>query len=152
MVVVVKPTYAGFLVFLRSSVVGFSTTVLPDSEPIIQAAYDNALQLVNVTISTVSGFFYTQAVYMLGADIICNYAPDQAGLDFFSTLRDKWNILKFVSGTIQWGGDQGTQTSLVVPEAAKMFTLSDLQRLKTPWGRQYLALAQSYGPSVHGIT
>jgi len=149
---VVKPTYAGFLLFLRSSVVGFNTTVLPDAEPVIPAAYENALQLVNQTIATVSGFFYTQAVYMLGADIICNYAPDQAGQTYFSTLRDKWNVLKFVSGTIQWGGDQGTQTSLVVPEAAKMFTLSDLQNLKTPWGRNYLAIAQKYGPSVWGIT
>ncbi len=149
---VVKPTPEGFLVFLRSSVVGFSTTVLPDNEPTIPAAYENALELVNCTIAKVSGFFYTQAVYMLGADIVCNYAPDQAGLTFFADLREKWNTLKFVSGTIQWAGDQGTQTSLVVPEAAKMFTLADLQSLKTPWGRNYLSIAQRYGPSIWGIT
>ena len=146
-----EPSLAGFLVFLRSSMVGFSTTVLPDSEPVIEAAYENALALVNETLK-VAGYFYTQAVYNLGADIIVNFAPDQTDQTFFQGTREKWNILKFVSGTIQWAGDNGSQSSLVVPKAAQMFTLSDLQRLKTPWGRQYLSIAQSYGPSVWGIS
>lgn len=148
----VEPTLSGFFVFLRSGAVGFSTTVLPDTEPVIPAAFEMALETVNQVIRQVIGYWYTQAVYNLGADIVCNYAPDQPDQEFFSKLRGQWNILKNVSGTIQWAGDEGTQTSLVVPEAAKMFTISDLQNMKTPWGRVYLSIAQKYGPSVIGIT
>jgi hypothetical protein len=31
-------------------------------------------------------------------------------------------------------------------------TLAQLQNLKTPYGREYLALAQSYGPNVWGLS
>ena len=41
--------------------------------------------------------------------------------------------------------------SLVVQKAAEAFQLSDLQNLKTPWGRTYLGFAQKYGPSVWGV-
>jgi len=147
-----QPTLAGFLVFLRSPVVGFNTTVLPDSEPVIPAAYEWAIELVNQNINCVANYWYTQAVYNLGADVIVNFAPDQAGQTFFADLRSNWNVLKNVSGTIKWAGDEGTQTALVVPKAAEMFTISDLQNMKTPWGRNYLAIAQKYGPSVWGIS
>jgi len=42
--------------------------------------------------------------------------------------------------------------SLVVMEAAKMFTLSNLQNLKDIYGRTYLGYAQSYGPSTFGLS
>ena len=34
----------------------------------------------------------------------------------------------------------------------KNFTIKDINNLKTFWGQQYLALAQSYGPSTWGIS
>lgn len=154
-----RPSLAGFLVFLRSSAVGFTTAVLPDSEPVIAEAYALAIETVNRTISCVSGLFYTQAVYNLGADLVVNFAPDVdnappvtgSELPYFAYLRDKWNILKFVSGTIQSASDEGSSTGLVVPKAAENFTLADLQNLKSPWGRNYLSIAQRYGPSVWGM-
>jgi len=47
--------------------------------------------------------------------------------------------------------DEATSQTLLTPEAMKGLTLADLQNLKTPWGRQYLAFAQSYG-TLWGIT
>ena len=41
---------------------------------------------------------------------------------------------------------------VIVQEAAKNFTLANLQALKDPYGRQYLALAQSYGPETWGMS
>ncbi len=41
---------------------------------------------------------------------------------------------------------------MVVQEAAKNFTLANLQNLKTPWGRTYLGFAQAYGPSIIGLS
>ena len=71
---------------------------------------------------------------------------------FFSDLRKKMNIDGFVSGVISSSGDEGTNQSMVVQEAAKQFTLKDLQNLKTPWGRTYLGLAQSFGPTTWGLS
>jgi hypothetical protein len=35
---------------------------------------------------------------------------------------------------------------MATPDFVKTLTLANLQQLKTPWGRQYLAYAQSAGP------
>jgi hypothetical protein len=40
---------------------------------------------------------------------------------------------------------------LLNPEAMKTFTLANLQNLKTPWGREYLAIAQRAG-TTWGLT
>ena len=157
------PTLAGFISFLRN-VVGITTTVLPDASPVIPMAYQVALDLVNLALSCTP--IYALAVYNLGADRVLNFAQDLPnaaiipgsvspanpnGLAYFAFTRYKWNIFGFVSGVVQSTGDESTNVSMVVQEAAKNFTLGDMQNLKTPYGRQYLAFAQDYGPSVWGI-
>ena len=47
--------------------------------------------------------------------------------------------------------DETTGETLVVMDAAKGFTLSNLQNLKTPWGRTYLGFAQQFG-TLWGLT
>jgi|SRR5581483_3520709 len=168
------PTLAGFIAFVRNA--GFDTTVVPDSSVWLKYALANAMAIVNpalravclptqdaVGVSISDGrTIYTEAVYNLGTDNLVNYAPDLPGAPnvdgseppqpMFAYLRTKWNILGFVSGVIQSAGDEGTNESMVVQEAAKNFTLSDLQNLKTPWGRTYLGLAQMYGPTTWGMS
>lgn len=73
-------------------------------------------------------------------------------LAFFSGLRTQWNVLGLVPGVVQSTGDQGTNTSLVVPEFFKTMTLEQLDLIKTPWGRAYLAYAQKAGPTVFGVS
>lgn len=112
---------------------------------------------------------YALAVYNLAADNLLNYAhdlpdadivegsgdpddPANPGLPFFAWTRKQLNINGFVPGVIESSSDNGTGNSLVVQEAAKNFTLANLQQLKTTYGRTYLAFAQSYGPSTWGIS
>lgn len=165
-----KPTLAGFLVFVRTTM-GINTTVLPDDSAVIPMALGVALQIVNQALKAVgcgplvAGVpqvsIYTLAVYNLAGSNIINYAQDLDGaapvegsvppMAYFAYLRQKWNINGFVSGVIQSAGDEGTNESMVVQEAAKNFTLSDLQNLKDPYGRAYLAFAQRYG-TLWGMT
>lgn len=103
---------------------------------------------------TVPVSIYTLAVYNLAGDNVINYAPDIAAPPnntYFADLRKSFDTNGFVSGVIQSASDESTSESMVVQEAAKNFTLANLQNLKTPWGRTYLAFAQSYGPSIIGF-
>lgn len=160
MAVPTRPTLAGFTGFIRT-IMGIDATILPDDSPFIPFAYAVSLEIVNVQINIVSCLMYTLAVYNLGGDNIINYADDlpdaapypgsQPPLPYFAYMRSKWNINGFVSGVIQSASDEGTSESMVVQEAAKNFTLSDVQNLKTPYGRQYLAIAQRTG-TIWGLS
>lgn len=161
MTVATRPTLAGFILFIRN-VMGINTTILPDNSDVIALAYAVALEIVNRQIRLASSLMYTLAVYNLGGDNIINYAqdlPDAAKISgsdppqaFFAYTRAQWNVNGFVSGVVNSTSDEGTSVSLVVQKAAENFTLSDLQNLKTPYGRQYLAIAQKYGPNIWGLS
>lgn len=139
-----SPSLEGFLVFIRETMV-ISTTYLPDDAPVIAEAYDMAIAVTNLFLAQAPGPIYRQAVYNFGGDYIINWAPDQTGETYFDNLRTTWNIYDFISGVIEASSDESSSQTLVVPKAAETFTLSDLQNLKTPYGRQYLALAQRFG-------
>jgi hypothetical protein len=161
-----QPTLAGFQNFIKN-VMKVPASALPVTSPFIGYAFANALALVNPALRVVcipqfdaaqvelnSGGFsiYSEAVYNLAADNLINYAPDQNGSKYFAKLRKQLNITGFVSGIVQASADESTSVSLVVQDAAKNFTLANIQNLKTPYGRQYLGWAQSYGPSTWGIS
>lgn len=161
-----QPTLAGFQDFI-TTVMKVPTEALPLNSPFIAYAFANALALVNPALRAVpvpqqdaagaslnSGGWtiYAIAVYNLAASNLISYAPDQDGFLYFTALREKLNINGFISGIVQSSSDDGTSVNLVVQEAAKAFTLANLQQLKDPYGRAYLALAQSYGPTTWGLT
>jgi hypothetical protein len=161
-----QPSLAGFLNFVRTQM-GITTAVLPDSSPVIAMALGVALAIANPWFACVGRTLwpgivipgvpqvsiYTLMVYNLAGSNLINYAQDVpdappvkgSELPYFENLRDKWDINGFVSGIIQESHDETTGNSMVVQEAAKNFTLADLQYLKDPYGRQYLAFAQRYG-------
>ena len=163
------PTVAGFLSFVRT-IMGIGTDVLPDDSPVIPIAFSVALNIVNPALcgvcidATALGGVqvdqYTLAVYNLAGDNLLNYAqdatdaPDVEGSDppapYFKNLRKVWNMTGFTPGVVQSTNDESTGVSYVVQEAAKNFTLGNLQNLKTPYGRAYLAIAQDYG-EIWGI-
>ena len=172
---VTGPTLAGFIEFVRISM-GISTSVLPDNSMWLRFALANAIALCNPALCVVAlpltdaagvvlsdgRTIYTEAVYNLGADNLINYAQDDPSapvvpgseppLRYFAYARAQWNINGFVSGVIQTASDESTSESMIVQEAAKNFTLGNIQSLKTSWGRTYLAMAQSFGPSLWGIS
>lgn len=139
-----QPTLAGFLVFIRSNM-KIPVERLTDNDPVIAMAFAVALEIVNLTIQCASPLIYKLAVYNLAGDNIINYASDQPPSIYWAELRKSFDSNGFVPGVIQSAGDESTSDSYVIQEAAKNFTLANLQQLKTPWGRQYLAFAQSYG-------
>lgn len=173
-----QPTLAGFLTFVRTTM-GISTVVLPDNSIYLGWAFAVALAIVNPALRCIgipsqdstgapltggqTYSIYALAVFNLGGDNLINYAQDLSGaaiipgsgdpgLPFFAYARKQLNINGFVSGVISGSNDESTGQTLVVQEAAKNFTLANLQQLKTIYGRQYLAFAQSYGPSTWGIS
>ncbi len=157
-----QPTLSGFQWFLLN-VAGFKITSLPPASPVVAWALSFAVQIVNPALRAASGCgppiagtpetsVYVTAVYNLATDLVVQFAQDQPGSGFFARLRKKLNVNSFVSGVISGASDESTSQTMVVQEAAKNFTLDDLQRLKTPWGRAYLALAQAFGPTTWGLS
>lgn len=159
-----RPTLAGFTNFVRNNM-GVPESALPNDatgQYWISFAYEVALQIVNRQIAIASCKLYTLAVYNLGGDNLINFTPDVPNCTavegsnppacYFANLRSIYNTYGFVSGVITSAADESTSESMVVMDAAAKFTLANLQQLKTPWGRAYLGIAQSAGPSVWGIT
>ena len=157
-----QPTLSGFQWFLLN-VAHFNANVLPPTSPTVAWALSFAVQIVNPALRAASGCgppiagtpetsVYVTAVYNLATDLVVQFVQDQQGFSFFAKLRKKLNVNSFVSGVISAASDESTSQTMVVQEAAKNFTLQDLQNLKTPWGRMYLSLAQAYGPTLWGLT
>jgi len=95
---------------------------------------------------------YTLAVYNLGADRFIRLAQDTPGTTFYSSLRQQFNILKFRPGVVLASGDEGSSETLLVPDWYRELPMTAQQLLETPWGRDYLAYAQMYGPYVVDIS
>lgn len=150
---VVAPTLAGYLDFLQNTV-QIPSAALPTNSPYIQLTYDVSVATVNRALCSVSSQIYTLAVYNLATSLLLSWCPDQAGpppQTYFANAREQWNINNFITGVVNASSDEGTSQSMVVQKAAENFTLDDLQRLKDPYGRQYLQWAQKYG-SLWGLT
>jgi hypothetical protein len=143
-----EPTLAGFLTFLRN-IANINTTVLPDTSPVITFAFNYAMNICSDLLPLLSlapgNFLYITAVYNLGTDILYTYAQDQPGQVYFTQVQQKYQLHTFVSGVVTFAGDEGTQSSLTVPEAFKGLTIANLQNLKTPYGRTYLQIVQDIG-------
>jgi hypothetical protein len=146
-----EPTQAGFLAWVRAFM-GIGTAALPDDAPAIGYAYAVATELVPCELQAISPTMYMLAVYNLGGDNLINYAPDQAGQTFFADARKLYRCNDFVMGVVASTGDNGTSTSLAVPDALRELTLAQLQNMKTPYGRRYMSIVQSLGPTIWGIS
>lgn len=143
------PTLDGFMQWMRGQ--GFSGEVLPGDSIFWSLVYDISLRTVIPELAVAGPQIYTLAVYNLGADMMVNWAPDQPGQTYFQDLRKSYGTFAFAPGVVTTAGDQGTSGSLLNPEFMKELSLANLQNMKTPYGRQYLAWAQSFGP-LWGLT
>lgn len=168
-------TVAGYLSFIRNVMV-ISEEVLPDNSIWVGGTFNVAYNRVNPAIRKFRNVNnvppYTSpspwptpfalAVYNLAGDRLINFAQDLPDADpvdgsnpaqpYFAYMRSQLKILSYVGGTVQSTSDEGTSVGLVVPKAMENFTLADLQNLKTPWGRNYMGIAQEYGPSGWGLS
>ena len=142
----ITPTIAGFAAFLQG-VVGIPQTVLgaANVQTAISDAYQVAFTTTNDSLAQAPGPLYANAVYCLGTDWLLNWAPDPPNGNYFTKKRKELKLTAFQSGVVSSSGDEGTNVTLEVIEAAKNLTFDDLQRMKTVYGRQYIAIAQKYG-------
>lgn len=70
----------------------------------------------------------------------------------FYTLRQRFGITRFQPGMVANASDQGTGAGLLNPDFMRRLQFQDLDYAKTPYGRDYLALAQRFGPVLAGLT
>ena len=134
------PDLAGFILFVRNTM-GVSADVLPDDDPSISNAYALSIAWVNHDIACISAILYTQAVYNLAASFLLNFGPESV----FGQKREELGLINFTAGVISASADESTSQTRAVSDALKNLSLADLQQLKDPWGRWYLAIAQQYG-------
>lgn len=158
-----QPTLAGFTAWVYG-VMGVPAEWLPSDSIVITYAYDTALATVNPVFRCVPGPIFLQMVYNLAGHFLVSWAPDVTttppypyisvdgvNYGYFEWYRKQNNVLGFTTGIVQTATDQGTSTTMVVPDQAKNLTLSQLGLLSTPFGRFYLGLAQDWG-SPWGLT
>jgi hypothetical protein len=142
---------ASFLWFIRN-IMGITTDQLPDASGFIPYALTTALQYVSDQINNYSPLLYTQALNNFAGDWLINYAPDNASATvpanktFFTTTRTGYKINNFSVGIVQSAADESTSDALTVPDFVKGLTMQNLQQIKTPYGRQYMAITQELGP------
>lgn len=134
----------GYILFIRDQM-GINDTVLPTDSPSIETSLAIAKEIVNEVINAVSPLIFELATYNLAGDTLINIAQDQSGQTFFADLRERWNINGFVGGVVQETHDETTGQTMLLPDFMKNLTMADLQTLKTPYGRQYMAFAQRWG-------
>ncbi len=139
------PTLAGFQNFV-SNYMNIPASALPVGAPAVSFAFQIAADLVNPVLNCVSPDLFTLATYNLAGSNLIEYAPDQTGQTYFADLRAAFKINSFAPGLVSSTSDNSTSTSLEMPAFAKNLSLSDLQILKTPWGRRYLEIAAKSGP------
>lgn len=113
---------------------------------------DIAQEIVNGTLACVSSSIYTLAVYNLAADRLVNFGSDVPNQTYFEDLRAQFRILDVSVGVPSSANDSGVGVGILNPEQMRMFTLQDLQTLKTPMGRQYMSFAQAYGTTIWGLS
>lgn len=144
-------TRAGFVTFIRNSM-GITAAVLPDASTDIDAALALAIEIVSDLLSQVSTVIYDNAVYNLAGHNLIEDAQDvtptviyQNGLPYFAYWRSEWKINMFVPGVLSSTSDEGTSSAYNNPEFMNRLMMSDLQLIKTPFGRAYLGYAQRIG-------
>ena len=148
----VNPTYPNlpdFVTFCQAQ--GVTTAILPANSDYYTWAFNYADDIV-VTVPQVPYGLYVIAVYNLGLHHLLTIAQDQVGQTFFTSARTQFSLMSFVVGGVASSSDEATSQTLVVPEFMKNLTYSDIDVQKTPWGRQYLGYAQSYGPTVVDVS
>jgi hypothetical protein len=127
--------------------------IAPDCLPTdwVLWSYQNAINNVYSLIGALDPINYTLAVYNWGADWLLNWSPDQNGQNFFTNQRKVWNLLTPKTGLVESASDESTSSSYAVSDAMRNMTIGSLNQFNTPYGRAYLAIAQSMG-TLWGLT
>jgi len=148
------PTYEGFVAWV-TAVMGVPTGNMPDDST-LQVAYNEALNLAYLGLASIPSVsstmsIYAMAVYNLGGHILVEIAQDAQNQNFWSNLRNQFQINSMLPGFITQAHDQGTGEGMYIIKQLEGMTLFGLQLMKTPWGRWYLMIAGQWG-TIWGLT
>jgi hypothetical protein len=165
-----RPNIIDFTWWLQTNV-SIPEAALPTSSPYPQYALWQALELVlcdrglpygatyvdcsvPVPRNLWGGISYTLATYNCATHLLLGIAPDMPGQNFFTAARSNsgFNIVNPSTGLVAAASDVTTSSTLTPPKWASGLTVSQLGFMKTPYGREYLAYNQAYGPTVWGVT
>jgi hypothetical protein len=148
------PNLADYVDFLTFTV-GIDPAYLPPGSPFVGYALKRALKLVNND-PRADQEDYTIAVYNCAAHIQYEITPDVvingAAFTFFRDARASYDLYKQSSGVVSASTDVSTSATFAVPNAIAQLMISDLDFMKTFWGRQFLAYQQNYGPTVWDLS
>lgn len=144
------PNVTDLYTFL-TTVAGVPVSALPANSPYIAWALSFSEEMTLQVLRAVGQDFYCFAVYLLATSFLINWCPDQPGQTFFTDTRKSLDIAGFTGGTVQSASDQGTSAGLDAPDFIKGLTPGQLQALRDPFGRQWLAMMADNGP-IWGIS
>jgi len=149
------PNIVDFLEFLANSV-QIPAAALPASSPWPQYALTQAVALVLLPPALPAAILYVLACYNCATHLLFTICPDQNGQNYFATARGAgttgFGLIQPSTGLVISTSDQGTSASLAEPKWAPGLTVSQLGFYKTPYGREYLAWNQSYGPTIVALS
>ncbi|EIX6431205.1 hypothetical protein MKU92_000022 [Salmonella enterica] len=146
MVQPLKPTFDGFVAYIRT-VVCIPESAIADDSPWLKASYAAGLEWVNTGMGLERlPLIYTTTVYNAGTSILINHAPDISPSTYFSDARKTFGIGKAVNGLMTAAADQGTSGSTVISDAMSNLSLADLMMMQDPYGRQVIAVLMEQGP------
>ena len=144
------PNLTDFTTFVYNQ--GVPSADLPTTSDYLQWAFDWGVNITLLPPADMPAILYVLACYNIGMHQLLKIAQDVSGQSFFTQQRAAFSLLGFTAGVIGSSGDQGTADSLVTSEYFKGLTLSALDALKTPWGREYLDYSQQYGSTIIGVS
>lgn len=121
----------------------------PVASWIVPTSLQIAFNWVNTQLACAG--IYAIACYNLAADFLLNLAPDVPDQTYFKDERAKLKLMVPQLGIIQSSSNEGSSASFTALEWASRLTMFDIQRLKTPYGRAYLEMAQQAG-TLWGLT
>lgn len=159
------PNLADFLIFISNQPNAPNSTELPSNSLYPTWAFNQALDIA-LSGGALPSILYVLAVYNLAYHLLLKIAQDVPGQTYFTQAQTLYGLLSvqttlngqtvgpsaWSAGVVSSAGDQGTNTTLEVPEWTQTLTLQANDLLKTSWGRYYLDYAQSYGPTIVDVT
>lgn len=134
-----------------TTVAGVPTGALPSGSPYVTWALSYAEEQTLRVLCLIGRDYYCFAVYCLATSFLLNWCPDTPPSTFFADARADMKLTSFTPGVVNSAADQGTSDSLLSPDFLKGLTLGQLQALRDPYGRQWLAMMQDNGP-IWGIS
>lgn len=138
---------SGFVEFIRNitvksgdRVITIDTIDIPDDDSVIDSCYAIASEICYDFASLGFDTLYEMAFYNLAFESLVGLSNSEP----IEAIRCIYQYNSLATGLVASASDVSTSTSLTIPAHLSEMSLLELGYLKTPWGRQYLKIAQQF--------